>query len=266
VRLEHIADRDLLARVREEIKAAAAAGTRHVRHQDGFERHLLGVAKRAEQVAQRLQLIVPAPEAPHPAIAFVSGAWHDAGKILIGDDYHEIASAYQILTKGAAWGFFRGSAVEAREAVWRTARAIIPHFAIYEQWQPGYQPSRGGDRRKVEPWFATLCRMPADATVSAEVTRSVMLPMKLDALVLIYADMLYVEGDSRLTPPFEETFQARWDEMAARVPQEDPALAALLQAVRSRIHGGCALVHRFITHGFDATALAAYRQSLPRLS
>jgi hypothetical protein len=265
VTLERISERDLASLVEREILRAATAGCRQIRKPAAFQAHLVDVARRAERVAVALQRKLPPEEAPDPTAAFIAGAWHDGGKIWNGDDYHEIAGAVEVLSNGSRWGLVRGSASDARAVLRRAAAAIIPHFAIYEQWQACYVPTAG-----VRP-EATYGRLveeiggPADGfNVGCERGRLNFLPSTIDALVVMYSDMGPFEATDQAAHNFEGAFERRWLDLTRFTETEDPSLARILPAVRPRIHDGCALIAGFLTHGFNAEGLRRFRTRLAR--
>jgi hypothetical protein len=100
----HITAAGLAALIRTQVRRAQIAGASFCRNPDGLEAHLSTVAERGELVAARPRALLPPEIAPDPVAAFVAGAWHDGGKIWNGDDYHEIASATEVLDRGLEWG------------------------------------------------------------------------------------------------------------------------------------------------------------------
>ena len=256
MRSARIAERDLGALVEGEIDRAAAAGCRHIRRPAAFQAHLIDVAVRAERVAAALQQRLPPDEAPDPAAAFIAGAWHDGGKIWNGDDYHEITSAAEVIENGAGWALVPSGSADARKAIFRrAAAAIIPHFAIYEQWQPSYVPTAGC--RPVAAY-----RRLVEALGPAPVGFDPFLPFTVDALVVMYSDMGPFDDADHAARDFEGAFERRWQDVTRSSEIEDRALARILPAVRPRIHDGCALIDQFLARGFDADELRAFRLHL----
>src|SRR3954452_22059732 len=133
-----MSEHELARLIREQVNDARSSGIDQIRDVQAFVAHLLHVAVRAERVAHAVRAVLPAEEAPDPTVAFAAGAWHDGGKILHGDDYHEIHSALDILERGGQ--LVAGPKADVSRVLARPARAILPGFALYEQWQPGYAP------------------------------------------------------------------------------------------------------------------------------
>ena len=127
--VEHISEQDLAALVTRQVRLAAERRISRVRDPEAFRNHLLDVARRAEQTAMRLVDVMPDDTAPDPCALFVAGAWHDGGKILSGDNFHEIASAVELLEHGSKWGLVRGPADAVAAVLRRAARAILAGFA-----------------------------------------------------------------------------------------------------------------------------------------
>lgn len=231
----------------------------YVRNPPAFSRHLCRVASRAERVALQLQRLVPEHSAPDPAVAFVAGAWHDAGKICYGDDYHEITSALELVDYGVEWRLVRAADdADARALLLRAARAVLSGFALYEQWQGDYQPANA-DRQTIEPMFDRLCKAiqaPAPVTSSSS---WLLLPATLDALIVMYADMMDGCGRHSNSVSFAHAFDSRWRAIERASLHDDPPLHAILPRVRRRVRDGCALVDRFLNDGYDEAALVAFR-------
>ena len=137
--VEHISEQDLAALVTRQVRLAAEHRISRVRYLEVFRNHLLDVARRAEQTAMRLVDVMPDDTAPDPCALFVAGAWHDGGKIWSGDNFHEIASAVELLEHGSKWGLVRGPADAVAAVLRRAARAILAGFAVYEQWHAVYR-------------------------------------------------------------------------------------------------------------------------------
>jgi hypothetical protein len=248
----------LLALIQGEIRRARADGVCHIHDEKAFAAHLVAVGHRAEAIARSLQHVVPVSERPDPLAAFVAGAWHDGGKIRVGDDYHEIAGAVELIQFGAAWGLIRGQAGDVDGVLRRAARALLPHFAIHEQWNPSYTPT-AGNRQRIVPVFDRLVdelrARGRSAVLAAD--DGLLLPATVDALVVMYADLVDSGPASRAA--FEAAFERRWRDMERRATHDDPAIIRLLPVVRPRVHAGCALVHTFLTQGYDAGALQRFR-------
>jgi len=240
----------LLALIHTEIRLARRDGVCHIRDADGFAAHLLSVGRRAAAVASRLHALPPS-ERPDPVAVFVAGAWHDGGKIRNGDDYHEITSAVEVLERGLSWGLVDGPRMVADRALRRAARAIVPHFAVNEQWSSTYTPTTG-NRERIVPTLARLRDALADRNGPAG-ERALLLPTSVDALVVMYADL--IEGDEA----FDACFESRWMDIERRARQDDPAIVDILPDVRPRVYAGCALVERFLARGYDDDALQRFR-------
>ena len=244
-------DTDLRVLVQRQMQQAIDAGAAHIRNPSAFLSHLTDVASRAERVATRLRDIVPADEAPDPLAAFVAGAWHDGGKIRGGDDFHEVGSAADVVERGIEWGMLRGPVERVQPLLRRAALAILPGFALYEQWQPDYRPTTTR-RAAFEPTFSSLGLSQRD-----------LLPHTLDALVVMYCDLCRHDERGAPLPVFNDDFSGRWRDLEERSPGEDPGLAAVLPTVRGRIYEGCAVINRCLTEGYDPAGLAAFRKNLP---
>jgi hypothetical protein len=95
---------------------------------------------------------------------------------------------------------------------------------------------------------------------------TLLLPHTLDALVMMYSDMEDL-GEAQYGPlGFDPRFEQRWSDIARRAPVEDPELAAILPVVRSRAYDACALVHSFVTSGYNADALRSFRSTYAPLA
>jgi hypothetical protein len=238
-----------------QLRAAEAAGTTHIRNPTAFTRHLLEVATRGRAVAERLHRILPESEAPDPMVAFVAGAWHDGGKIRTGDDYHEVTSALDLLEHGLEWQLVRGPADDAMPILVRAARAILSGFAMHEQWHPTYRPTFT-PRADFEQGYARLALALVTALSGVDRDSALLLPVGVDALVVMYADICVgVEDDTE----FAQAFDSRWRDIEGRARAGDPGLLRILPAVQPRVREGCALVHRWLTGDWDPAALSAYR-------
>jgi hypothetical protein len=245
----------LAALIQREMTCARRAGRRYIRDEFGFESHLLRVGRRSAEVAGRLRTILPSEEAPDPVAAFIAGAWHDGGKIWHGDDYHEITSALAVLEHGVEWELARGPRTLIVDVLKRSAAAIVPHFAILEQWRPDYVPS-SGNREGMAPMMSRL----RTALRTAPADRGWLLPLTVDALVLMYSDLVDENRPPGCDDEFESAFALRWDEVSRSAGSADPALASLLPRVRPRAYAGCALIQRFLTRGYDEGALRHFRK------
>jgi hypothetical protein len=258
VTVERIAEPALTALVEREVWRARAAGRCYIRDAEGFRAHLVEVAQRAERIARRLVDVLPPEESPDPVVAFVAGAWHDGGKIWNGDDFHEIASAIELIDHGVEWGIVRGPAGAAGPVLARAARAILPHFAIFEQWEPTYLPTRG-HRAAMEPLYRRLTETLGWSAVAEDRQRTLLLPVSVEALVVMYSDMAAADDGCDEAVGFVRRFERRWLELETRAAADDPGLLAVLPGARLRIHMGCALIDRFLTQGYDADALRRFR-------
>jgi len=201
---------------------------------------------------------LPPHEAPAPIVAFIAGAWHDGGKIHHGDDYHEIPSALSVLDRGLEWGVVSNSG-DLDAVLARAARAILPGFALYEQWQPGYVPT-WTPRSHFEAAYARLAAALAPSLDGDERDRVLLLPSGVEALVLMYSDMCNLAGNGHIASDFETAFEHRWSDVERRARMDDPALLSVMPPARPRIRDGCALVHEWLTTGFDPSALADFRR------
>lgn len=225
--------------VRQRLAEARAAGRHYIRDAEAFEAHLVDVAHSAEQVAERLQGL-PQAERPDPLACFVAGAWHDGGKIWNGDDYHELTGALELLHFGRAWRLVRGRDASVSVVLRRAARAIVPHFALREQLAESYRPT-GGSRDHVPALVHALQHalvLPAGTAADP----GVLLPSSIDALVLIYCDMVPNVASVRPLEPGDGRLDERWRDVEAQAWQYDPALMPLLPLVRPRIDAACALI------------------------
>jgi hypothetical protein len=218
------------ALIRRRLARARAAGRHYVRDAVGFETHLVTVACVARSVAGRLCQVLPPARHPDPRACFLAGAWHDAGKIWNGDDYHEITGALELLRYAEQWRLVRGPAAEVSQVVHCAARTILPHFALYEQLQSNYAPA-SGTRAHVPQLCAGLVR-----ALGAPVAACDLLPRTTDAFVLIYSDLVAQDGPAVATSA-SALFAQRWTEIAHRTTQYDPALAMLLPDVAPRLRG-----------------------------
>lgn len=259
VAVERIPEDELSALIDRHTRLAARAGRVHVRNPAAFGAHLVEVARRAESVASRLRDVLPSNLAPDPIAAFVAGAWHDGGKIWSGDDYHEIASALEVLDRGREWRLVRDPGTEAEAVLRRAARAIVPAFAIYEQWRPEYVAV--ADRTPFERAYRRLGDILYPTLHGADLERGLLLPYTVDALVMMYSDMGDLGHIGERATTFDAAFDLRWRDIERRVPIEDPALDVILSGVRARIRDGCLLIDTFLSAGFDAGALERYRST-----
>ena len=239
------------------MNAARSSGIDQIRDVAAFAAHLVEVAVRAERVAHALRVVLPAEEAPNPILAFAAGAWHDGGKILHGDDYHEINGALDIMDRGGAWQLVSGPHDEVSRVLARAARAILPGFALYEQWQPAYVPT-SMPRHQMEPAYERLAAALTPSLAGADRDRALLLPWDVEALVVMYSDLCTVAPDG-LPTDFDTAFEERWLDVARRAQRDDPGLLSVLPAARPRVRGGCALVHEWLTTGYDASALVRFR-------
>jgi hypothetical protein len=258
--LQRISEHELTRLICEQVNAARARGIDQVRDVKAFTAHLLDVAVRAERVARAVRAVLPAEEAPDPTVAFAAGAWHDGGKIQHGDDYHEINSALDILEHGGAWQLMSGPHDDVSRVLARAARAILSGFALYEQWQPGYVPT-WTPRHQVEPVYARLAATLAPSLDGRERDRALLLPNDAEALVVMYSDLCNVAPDGRIPTDFDSVFEERWLGVERRAQRDDSGLSSVLAAARPRLRAGCALVHGWLTAGYDASALARFRSA-----
>jgi hypothetical protein len=257
VRVVHLDDEALGRLIDERIDAAARLGSAHIRSPRAFREHLIGVARRAERIARRLQKTMPLPEAPDAVAAYVAGAWHDGGKIRVGDDFHEIASARDILDHGVEWRLVNGPESETRLVLRRAARAVLAGFALYEQWQPTYRPTfsarclHEAEYRRVQAHLRGTEESDQDDAV-------LLLPYDVDTLVLMYSDMCTDEGASDDSE--DHGFASRWTDIVRRAAVDDPGLASVLPVVRERVRQGCALVQGWLEGRCGDEQLAPYRR------
>ena len=256
--VQRISEHELARLICDQVNAARSRGIDRVRDVQGFAAHLGDVAVRAERVAHAVRAVLPAEEAPDPTVAFAAGAWHDGGKILQGDDYHEICSALDILDRGCAWKLVSGPPDDVARVLARAARAILSGFALYEQWQPGYVPT-WTPRRQVEPAYARLAAALAPSLDGRERDRALLLPNDADALVVMYSDLCNSARDGRIPTHFDSAFEERWLDVERRARRDDPGLFSVLPAARPRVRAGCAVVHGWLTEGYDVSALAQFR-------
>jgi hypothetical protein len=238
--LARITTEDLAALIQRRIAAATGAGHRHVRDPTAFAAHLIAVAHRAQCVAVELARRLPSEAAPDPVASFVAGAWHDAGKIFNGNDYHEITSALELLEHGVEWGLVAGSPSETKAALRRAALAVLPHFALFEQLQDNYVPTsapRGHMPALLSRLENALHASPRDTTV--------LLPNTMDAVVLIYSDMAGNEPIDSFED-VDEWFARRWRQIERSAMTDDPAILPILRCVRPRIRAACEVIQRLL--------------------
>jgi hypothetical protein len=152
-----------------------------------------------------------------------------------------------VLEHGLEWGLVSGPADEAAAVLRRGARAILPHFALMEQWRPDYVATSAA-RSQFESRLAYLVGALCPA-IEAHESR-LLLPATMDALVLIYADM---------TGSCDALFERRWRDIERRARVDDPAIASILPVVKPRIQAACNLVERFLTSGTLSSAAARRR-------
>jgi hypothetical protein len=245
------------ALLQREIGRARRAGVQHIRDGAAFTSHLVRVGRRAAEVAGRLQRLLPAAEAPDPVSAFVAGVWHDGGKIWNGDDYHEITGALEVLERGVEWQLARGPRENVADVLKRAACAIVPHFAILEQWRDDYRPA-SSSRDRIAPLMDRLRTTLAQARPDDRW----LLPLSVDSLILAYSDLVDTECLPSRDEEFDTAFRQRWGDVERSARVDDPPLAALLPGVRPRLYAGCALIHRFLTRGYDEAALHHVRQEM----
>ena len=226
--LEPIALDDLQRLIQRRLAAAAAAGRRFIRDPGAFERHLLTVAQAARMVAEQLQHASTVSTRPNPVVCYLAGAWHDAGKIFQGDDYHELTSAVELLTYGHEWEFVRGAPQEVRGTLVSAARAILPHFAVLEQLEDGYVPT-SATRADLRGLLRVL-----EDRLGAEITAADLLPSTIDAAVLIYCDIAQDDALA-MTGCSTTSFERRWYDIASTAHQHDPAIVPLLPRIEGRI-------------------------------
>jgi hypothetical protein len=241
--VEHISKEDLAALITRQMSLAADRGLSHVREPEAFRAHLVDVAFRAEHTAMQLVDTLPGTAAPDPCALFIAGAWHDGGKIWSGDDFHEIASALDLLEHGRTWGLVRGPRDAAEALLRRAARAILAGFAVYEQWQPTYRPTYR-PRTVVMGTYQRLGAALYPGRRGQELERLLLLPQSIDPMILMHSD-------------FEGDFERRWQDIERRSRTDDPALAIILPAVKPRIRGGCAVVDTLLGGG-DGKTLARF--------
>lgn len=230
--MEVISLPDLRQLLRDRNAQAKAAGRCHVRDPHAFECHLVAVACCARRVAEQLHCLPPATR-PDPIVCFLAGAWHDAGKIWNGDDYHEITSALELITFGESWRLVRGPQAEVRAVLRRAARTILPHFALHEQLLPAYAPT-SATRACLPHLCATL-----ETALGKPITVHDLLPRTTDALVLIYSD-LAAEGAA---------FDQRWMDIERSARDYDPAIGTLLPQVRPRLRAAYEAIAAHLREG-----------------
>jgi HD domain len=219
--------------LRHRVAAAKAAGHEYIRNPTAFEEHLVTVACASRLAAEHLAERLPARLRPDPLVCFLAGAWHDAGKIYGGDDYHELTGALELLTCGSRLGLAHGP--NADGVLRAAARAILPHFALREQLQDHYAPTTG--RREHVPGLLSSLERELGTAISIRD----LLPTTLEARVLIYCDVaeehaLNSKGD------VWARFEQRWRELAESARRHDPAIVPLLPAVQPRIRDAYATV------------------------
>ena len=259
-RLQRISDHELSRLICDQVNAARSSGVDQVRDVPGFAAHLLDVAVRAERVAHAVRAVLPAEDAPDPTVTFVAGAWHDGGKIQHGDDYHEINSALDILDRGCAWQLVSGPHDDVSRVLARAARAILSGFALYEQWQPGYVPT-WTPRHQVEPAYARLAAALAPSLDGRERDRALLLPNHAEGLIVMYSDLCSFSPEGCIPTDFDSAFEERWLDLERRARRDDPGLLSVLPVARARVRGGSALVHGWLTTGYDASALGRFRSA-----
>jgi hypothetical protein len=70
----------------------------------------------------------------------------------------------------------------------------------------------------------------------------VLLPSSIDALVVIYCDMIPNAASARALEPGDGRLDERWRDVEAHARQYEPALMPLLPLVRPRIDAACRLI------------------------
>jgi HD domain len=218
--------------IRDRVAAAKADGHEYIRNPTAFEEHLVTVACASRVVAEGVSQRLGADLRPDPVVCFVAGAWHDAGKIYGGDDYHELMGALELLTCGSRLGLAHGPDADA--VLRAAARAILPHFALREQLQDHYAPTTG-HREHVPALLSAL-----EQKLGAISIRD-LLPTTMEARVLIYCDIAE-EHALNSEEGVWARFERRWRQLAESARRHDPAIVPLLPAVQPRIREAFATV------------------------
>jgi hypothetical protein len=86
-----------------------------------------------------------------------------------------------------------------------------------------------------------------------------LLPYTIDALIMMYSDMMELAHIDAHADGFDEFFHERWNDITQRARIDDPRLLATLPAFRSRVYDGCAVIEQFLTTGYDPDSLQRFR-------
>jgi len=133
-----------------------------------------------------------------PDIVRVEGYLHDSSKIYEGNPYHEIGTAYLILTRGEEIGLVRGGSKSGRQRALRIMASLPPSdHSLYEQLGEGKYPDGvlypdhiGKFKERIESLRGKLSKTDEPLTIE-EVT----LPLTLMQQIALYADLTNLQGD-----------------------------------------------------------------------
>ncbi len=230
---------------------AIGEGKKFITNPTGFSGHLINTGRNAELVAERiLGKNSDLQGKVTPKIVRVAGFMHDFGKINIGDPYHEIEGAYEIIEGGKELGLVSGEGNLERELI-RIAFCLPGDFALLEEMGKDFPDSALYSafvtprlknqvevlRRKFSPTgeplsIATLCS-----------------PDTLEKQIALYADMTDVHGGGISYRNRLDDIVARYTKLASEADTEASknywaTLTGLTKQISPRIFNVCERIEK----------------------
>ncbi len=219
--------------IEHEVKSNAING--FIKNPEGFAQHCIYTGNIAYDVSKRILQRHPSLIGRvNPEIVRIEGFMHDFSKILEGDDYHEIGTAYIILTKGDEMGLVAGESKAERAKILKEAASLVPpDYALFEELG-GYNFPKGALYKCVNKFLERISQLRTDLSKNSNplTIAELTLPFTLNQQIATFADLTNVNGE-------RVSIEKRMDEIIKRysAPEQNlnPTVAKLTQVIKPRI-------------------------------
>lgn len=221
------------------IKKMCSLEKSRIKKYDSFLQHLIDTGNIAFKLANKI--IEKYPNLGiNPEIVKVAGYMHDFSKIFEQPRYHEIGTAYIILTKGEEYGLvFGGTKEERKEALKEVARTILTDFSLYEELGGEKFPDvfyKEDFKKFSERWDYLRKELGDGKKLSIE---ELTLPNNLNQKILSYADLTNRDGKIVST-------EWRFKDILRRYKTQDSKMYKVTTIAKMRVLDNCGKIEKLI--------------------